>query len=282
MTSDEFYAILDLHLAELRRQGKSKSTLEKRNRRVRQVTEALGPFPLRQDVELWLDGLGYGLSTVGECIIHITSFYRWAVEEEYFGAEAMPLLKLKPPALGKKLPRPMPDNMLEIAIVRAPKMVKAFILLGAFAGMRTQEMAGLQAEDISFEQKMIRVSHPKGGHERMVPLHPEVWAALVKYGIPKSGPVFQKADGTSVSPNYVSYRLSEYFHSLGITSSAHTLRHWYATRLLASTHDLRIVGAALGHRNINSTLIYADWDRQAAQAGVWSLQIPNAKGKVRL
>ena len=281
MTNSELYAILDLHLAELQRLGRSRSTLEKRKRRVTQATEAVGPVPARGNFELWVDSLPYDVSTKGEVVVHVGSFYRWAIEEGHIGSEALPLLRVKAPAIPVRLPRPMPDGMLEIAIARAPKMLKVWILLGALAGMRTQEMAGLQAEDILFPEKLIRVSRPKGGHERMVPLHPEVWSALLAFGIPKSGPLFHTTNGAPVTPTYVSARLSRYFHSLGITSTAHALRHWYATRLLSSTHDLRIVGAALGHRRLDSTLVYADWDRQTAQAGVWSMQVPSRKVKQR-
>ena len=66
-------------------------------------------------------------------------------------------------------------------------------------------------------------------------------------------------------------RLKEdnWFEAAGIRGrSAHSLRHTFATGLLAKTGDLRLVQSALGHKSIISTTVYAQCDRGRLRAAV--------------
>ena len=83
-----------------------------------------------------------------------------------------------------------------------------------------------------------------------------------------SGPVFL-AGGRRISTRHAQRRLAEWFEKAEITGkSAHSLRHSFATGLLARTGDLRLVQAALNHCSIVSTTIYVGVDRAKLRAAV--------------
>ncbi len=82
------------------------------------------------------------------------------------------------------------------------------------------------------------------------------------------GPVFM-AGTRRISTRQAQRRLAEWLAKAGITGkSAHSLRHSFATGLLARTGDLRLVQAALGHASIVSTTIYTGVDRVRLRAAV--------------
>ena len=62
--------------------------------------------------------------------------------------------------------------------------------LAAYAGLRCQEIAGLDREDVLEAKGLLRVVKGKGGVERIVPLHPEALAALRCLPMPRSGALF--------------------------------------------------------------------------------------------
>ena len=82
------------------------------------------------------------------------------------------------------------------------------------------------------------------------------------------GPVFM-ARGRRISTRHCQRRLSEWLIKAGIEGkSAHSLRHSFATGLLARTGDLRLVQSALNHASIVSTTIYVGVDEAKLRAAV--------------
>jgi len=56
----------------------------------------------------------------------------------------------------------------------AGRGMRAMLTLAAFAGLRVQEIDGLDRDDILEAKGLIRVRHGRGAKERIVPLHPDV------------------------------------------------------------------------------------------------------------
>ena len=82
------------------------------------------------------------------------------------------------------------------------------------------------------------------------------------------GPLFLAGDHR-VSMRHAQRRLSRWFTAAGIQGkSAHSLRHSFASSLLARTGDLRLVQAAMCHASIVSTCIYTAVDREKLRAAV--------------
>ncbi len=182
----------------------------------------------------------------------------------------------------RALPRPAPDDAVRAALAAADDRVRLALYLAVFAGLRRAEIAAVHTRDI--EDQALHV-HGKGGHERLVPLHPELRAALRaelrrrREGVPGTGwgrgPV--KPGGWLFPSDVADEHLTA--HHLGKLIAAalpdgwttHTLRHRFATKAYRTGRDLRAVQELLGHAKPETTAIYAavpDGALEAAVAGV--------------
>jgi integrase/recombinase XerC len=85
-----------------------------------------------------------------------------------------------------------------------------------------------------------------------------------------AGPVFTDRHGRRLSPRHVHRRFKGWLRAAGITrpASPHTARHSFATSLLARTGNLALVQAALRHRSITSTMVYAKVNEASVRAAL--------------
>lgn len=261
--------LIDLYLQDQERRGLTPRTVSIRGRTLRRLERELGLDISRERLEQWLDDGNLSSQTRSVYLSHIGCFYRWAIETHRLKAD--PTEGIRPPKLRRKLPRPIPQADLDLALEHADAKRRALLLLGAYAGLRMQEIAGLRGEDVLVAEGVIRVSQAKGGHERLVPLHPDLLEALQAWGIPERGPVFTNLELRHHQPNGIGMIIGKHFRSLGIRSTPHALRHYFATRTLQQCNNVRTVQGLLGHQDLNSTMIYAAFDEGAAAAAVAGL-----------
>jgi integrase/recombinase XerD len=190
---------------------------------------ALGhPLIEATSVELrdWLDGHTLVAKTRYAYISHLASFWRWAIIDER--AERDPTRKLTRPRLRQDLPRPLSRADLATIIDQAPNAeIRAMLTIGAYAGLRCMEIAGLEVRDVleHATPPVLVVANGKGGKSRVVPMAEAVVDALRDHGIPRSGPIFTNAAGRALKPSRVSRRLRDHMHACGVDASAHQLRH---------------------------------------------------------
>jgi integrase/recombinase XerD len=103
-----------------------------------------------------------------------------------------------------------------------------------------------------------------------VPLSSSLAAALDSCDLPATDWLFPHGwqDGP-VRPWTVSHQSNAYLHSIGITHTLHTLRHWFGTHTYRATgRDLRMTQELLRHRSPVSTAIYTFSDPGEAAAAV--------------
>jgi len=135
-------------------------------------------------------------------------------------------------------------------------------------GLRASEAAGLRVTDISFDDRVLRVSG-KGGKERLVPFGGRAESSLrawIDVGRPEkafdatkaAGAVFVGPRGRPIRREDVWRIVKNRAIAAGITKpiSPHKLRHSFATHLLWGGADLRVVQAMLGHASLSTTQIY--------------------------
>lgn len=272
MGNDE---IIRLYARDLERRGMLANSTAKRCADLRSFSRGIGERPFfeltKDDIHAFLDRRDIGTRARYSWISNIHCLYRWAIEEELTTSD--PTIKIQRPKLRRGLPRPASSKELAIAIKGATPTVKCWILLAAYQGLRCQEIGGLRREDVLEEEGLLRIIHGKGGHERMLPLHPKVYEALRCLPMPKQGWVFRAPNGGKYNPQYISVNFNAALRHLGVEATAHQLRHWFGSNLYAKTHDLRVVQEMMGHSSPTTTSIYTAFDRKAAKAGVIALDL---------
>ena len=190
-------------------------------------------------------------------VSHVKAFYRWAKTAGLVAVD--PSTRLTNPRLNRPLPRPMPEDDLRRAVALARPKMRLAILLGAFCGLRCQEIAGLHWSDLRTDQGATTqlVREGKGGKERVVPVPGVVLEAMVTYGRRRSGPMFYGVDAGQMSAK----SLNRFFQENGLDFTAHQLRHRYGTTAYRLSKDIRMVQELLGHSSPQTTARYAAYDK---------------------
>ena len=135
-------------------------------------------------------------------------------------------------------------------------------------GLRVSEACGLLMENLHLKEHLILV-HGKGDKERIVPFGETAKDKLEKYlfearpalvGNKIVPEVFVNYRGEPISRKGVWNKFKELNILAGIDAKVHTLRHSFATHLLAGGADLRSVQELLGHSDLATTQIYTHVD----------------------
>ena len=132
-------------------------------------------------------------------------------------------------------------------------------------GLRISELCGLRAEDLDWNEQLVRV-RGKGKKERLVPIGAPALEAIKVYWNQVSPlpagpmPVFlaDTRKAAPLRPLQLSRRLKNYLAQAGLDPglTPHKLRHSYATHLLDAGADLRSVQELLGHAHLVTTQVY--------------------------
>ena len=127
-------------------------------------------------------------------------------------------------------------------------------------GLRVSEALLLQPSHINFDRQTIYIHRLKGGIDGFKPLLANTAEQLKAYLVvrePTGDALFTGRQG-NLGRHRIGQLFKGYAHLAGITGySVHSLRHSIATHLLEAGLDIEVVRDHLGHRNIQTTLIYA-------------------------
>jgi site-specific recombinase XerD len=130
------------------------------------------------------------------------------------------------------------------------------------AGLRVGEVARLKVEAIDSRRMLIHVENGKGGRDRHAMLSPRLLELLRDYwrgAKPRTWlfPGQEPDHPVSVGALQNACRSARWQAGLAKPVTAHTLRHSFATHLLESGTDIRIIQVLLGHADLSSTSRYA-------------------------
>ena len=200
----------------------------------------------------------------------LRSFFRFLVREGILSAS--PVSSVKAPRLGRPLPKYLTptqvDRLLGAPDGRTPEGIRdrAMLTLMYASGLRASEVVTLRLENVDANAGFLYVLG-KGCKERVVPVADAALAALDEYiasarqtflGKRLSSDLFLSRRGKAITRQTLWNRIRRWSLAAGIEQriSPHTLRHSFASHLLAGGADLRAVQAMLGHADIATTQIY--------------------------
>lgn len=219
---------------------------------------------------LFLRERQYSNSTVARRTAAVKSFYAYLTAEHRIATD--PTEAIDSPKVDRYLPKSLSpaqvDDLLELPL-RAPTPErlrdKAMLELLYATGMRVSELTALNLSDASESQ--IRCMG-KAGRERMLPISDSAATALEEYLDLARNQLARNSDQhtTALFLNHRGRRLTRqgfwlilknYAAELGLNDlTPHTLRHSFASHMIANGADLRAVQTLLGHASLSTTQIY--------------------------
>ncbi len=206
----------------------------------------------------------------------LRSFFRHLRREEVRDSD--PTSGLSAPRRGKKLPQVLTRAEIE-RLLSQPKGTepsslrdRALLELMYACGLRASEAIGLEVADVDLDEGVLR-ARGKGSKERVVPIGGTAVGAVRIYlergraklvnGSPEPH-LFVNFRGGSLTRQglYKIVRRHALTAGLADRMSPHTLRHTFATHLLAGGCDLRSVQEMLGHADVATTQLYTHLSSQ--------------------
>ena len=200
----------------------------------------------------------------------LRSFYKHLRRDELIGDD--PTAALSAPRRAKKLPHVL--NYSEIQkLLASPKgseptalRDRALLEVMYACGLRASETIGLELGDVDLREGVLR-ARGKGSKERLVPLGRQAIAAISGYlrggrsklvGERQEAKLFVNFRGGPLTRQGLYKIVQRHARDAGLAGkmSPHTLRHSFATHLLAGGCDLRAVQEMLGHADISTTQMY--------------------------
>lgn len=162
----------------------------------------------------------------------------------------------------RKLPVVLSADEVVCFLEAVPGLNARAALTTAYAaGLRASEAAGIKVADIDSSRMVIRVEQGKGGRDRYVMLSPQLLGILRSYWrlVRPERWLFPGRDSEHpIGPTVLHAACRSACAAAGLSKrvTVHTLRHSFATHLLESGTDIRIIQALLGHSSLNTTARY--------------------------
>jgi integrase/recombinase XerD len=200
----------------------------------------------------------------------LRSFYRHLRREQVLASD--PTADLRPPRGGQKLPEVLSRDEV-LLLLAAPRgqspaalRDRALLELMYACGLRASEATGLLVSDVDLEAGLLR-ARGKGSKERLVPVGRQALGAVRAYlragrpvlvGVREEPHLFVNQRGGGLTRQGLYKIVQGHAAAAGLEGrmSPHTLRHTFATHLLAGGCDLRALQEMLGHADIATTQIY--------------------------
>lgn len=213
-------------------------------------------------------------SSSARAVVAVRGWHKFCAQEGFTAID--PAGGVRPPAQPRRLPKAISTSEVERLLEAAsfgdgpgPLRDRALLELIYATGARISEAVGLDVDDLDLTEGQASVRlFGKGRKERMVPVGSYAVAAVQAYLV-RARPAFS-ANGRGTSAVFLNTRgerlsrqsawvvLRRAAERAGLAGgiSPHTLRHSFATHLLAGGADVRVVQELLGHASVTTTQIY--------------------------
>jgi integrase/recombinase XerD len=209
-------------------------------------------------------------ATLQRKIACLRSFYRHLRREQILSSD--PTSELRAPRSRQRLPNVLTRDEVQVLLAQPrgsdPAALRDRALLETMyaCGLRASEAIALELAQLDLDAGIVQ-ARGKGSKERIVPIGSKAVAALRAYiergrprlvGLREEPRVFVNLRGGGLSRQGLYKIVQRHARSAGLERrmSPHTLRHTFATHLLAGGCDLRSLQEMLGHADIGTTQIY--------------------------
>jgi integrase/recombinase XerD len=210
--------------------------------------------------------------SAAKAISSLRSFYKFLIDGGVMKDNPASLLEM--PRRDSRLPSVYPQELVETMLnsvdTDTPTGIRdrALFELIYSSGLRVSEAVALDVDDVFFQEGIARVTG-KGSKERLVVFGAEAERWLKHYiaeirprllGKCRGSALFVGRTGRRLSRKGIWKNYANITSQLGMNSHLHSLRHSFATGMLAGGADLRSVQELLGHADLATTQIYTHVD----------------------
>jgi len=213
-------------------------------------------------------------TTIGRKLAAVRSFFQFCLKKRWL--DDNPAKIVATPKQEKSVPSFLSEEEMAAFLDVPPSSRpldardRAILELLYATGIRVSELIGINLEEISFEERLIRV-RGKGKKERLIPFGRKAEESLVLYlrartsllkGRGGENALFLNYRGGRLTPRSVERLVDKYIHLTAINRkvSPHSLRHSFASHLLGRGADLRVIQELLGHSSLATTQKYTHLD----------------------
>lgn len=238
--------------------GYEAATLTKRA--YRQSLEAFQKFlgksdPTEEKVEEFMRRLheeGHSTATICRHLSAIRTYFLWMKKLAPKEKRADFDLVVRGPKLQRKLPPYRTDDNVKAIINVAKKPFERALIMTLYDGaLRIEELMNMQVHDVDYDGGYVKITR-KGGEETRLPVSGETLKALKKYIGNRKGKIFPQ-------PYWkLHYEIRKLANNAGLRKfTPHQLRHARACDLRSKGVAIEDIQEFLGHKQIQTTLIYA-------------------------
>jgi integrase/recombinase XerD len=223
----------------------------------------------------WQELEGKKPATISRSIASMKAFFHYLMREGVLTEDIC--AELKAPKIKKQTPIVMSTEDVKSLLAQTrgntPKEMRdcAMMELLYATGIRVTELITLRLEDVNLQLGYI--SCGEEDKTRIIPYGKMTQKALITYlkdarpqllGKEESPLLFTNCSGKAMSRQGFWKIIKSYAGKAGITAdiTPHTLRHSFAAHQVSNGADLQSVQEMLGHADISSTQIYAEFNRR--------------------
>ena len=228
--------------------------------------ELLGPEEIRQYQVYLVEQRRVSWSNFNQAVCALRFFYRhtlgrdWAVTHIPFPRQ----------------PKTLPVVLSQAEVIRLFDAIRslklrAMLMTAYAAGLRLSEVTHLQVSDIDSQRMVIRVRLGKGQKDRYVMLAPTLLEVLRLYWRaerPTNWLFPSKSKEQPINHSVVQRACHQAGIDAGLTKRAtvRSLRHSFATHLIETGTDIRVIQTLLGHSHVSTTQIYTHVSAKTVRA----------------